>query len=289
MGTSPQQHGLSQSRWTLRTLQAHCRALRHRSVSGVWRFIQRVGARYKRGQAWVHSPDPDYTRKVERVQQCLRRAPVENAVVVFVDEWTYYRQPKLGQAWARVGRRGARVPYVCAENKGRRVVAALEAHTGRVVFWEGKRVDVAAFVHFLRQVCTVFSGVAQVYAVLDNWSVHFHPDVVEALVPQQFAADFRIPPHWSGVASGRFAGWALPVQLVPLPTYAPWTNPIEQLWRWLSEQVVVHHPWAAAVEHLQAAVCAFLDDLRDGSSEVLRRARLGAGVGLYGEAFTGGG
>lgn len=111
----------------------------------------------QRGQAWGHSPDPASTRKGERVQSCLRRAPAESAVVVFVGEWTSYRQSKLGQAWARV-------LCVCAENKGRRVVAALEGRTGRVVFWGGQRIDGAAFVCFLCSVCAVFLGVAQVYA-----------------------------------------------------------------------------------------------------------------------------
>ena len=49
----------------------------------------------------------------------------------------------------------------------------------------------------------------RLYSALDNWPVHFHfhPELLAALPPQ--------------------------ITLVPLPTYAPWTNPVEKVWRWL--------------------------------------------------------
>lgn len=53
------------------------------------------------------------------------------------------------------------------------------------------------------------------YLVHANWPVPTHPDVRAAL----------------------------PDRLVvrPLPTYAPWTTPVEDLWRMLKADVLHHH------------------------------------------------
>ncbi len=51
---------------------------------------------------------------------------------------------------------------------------------------------------------------------------------------------------------------ALPIRLVPLPTYASWLNPIEKLWRWLRQDVVHLHPWANDLPALYHAADAFL-------------------------------
>ena len=43
---------------------------------------------------------------------------------------------------------------------------------------------------------------------------------------------------------GRWGGWQLPIQLVPLPTYASWCNPIEKLWRQLRQELLHLHRFA---------------------------------------------
>ena len=35
------------------------------------------------------------------------------------------------------------------------------------------------------------------------------------------------------------------VEVLPLPTYAPWLNNIEKVWRWVKAKVVHAHPWSA--------------------------------------------
>jgi transposase len=80
----------------------------------------------------------------------------------------------------------------------------------------------------------------------DNWSIHQHPDVVTAL------AKFpRLEPVW-------------------LPTYAPWLNPIEKLWRWLRQDVLKLHRLAGNWAALRQRVRAFLDQFATGSHDVLR-------------------
>ena len=93
----------------------------------------------------------------------------------------------------------------------------------------------------------------RIYVVQDNWSIHTHPEVLAALagLPQ-------ITPVW-------------------LPTYAPWLNPIEKLWRWLRADVLKLHRLADAWAALRQRVNAFLDQFAAGSHALLRY------VGLLGE------
>ena len=77
--------------------------------------------------------------------------------------------------------------------------------------------------------------------VQDNWSIHTHDDVLAALATLP-----TIEPVW-------------------LPTYAPWLNPIEKLWRWLKQAVVKMHRLAAEWPELRRRVNAFLDQFAEGS------------------------
>ncbi len=50
-----------------------------------------------------------------------------------------------------------------------------------------------------------------------------------------------MPGNWPEVPSGATAEDPLPIQVVGLPTQAPWLNPIEKLWRYLKQEVVHLH------------------------------------------------
>jgi transposase len=57
-----------------------------------------------------------------------------------------------------------------------------------------------------------------IYLIIDSWPVHFHPKALQVL-----AQDPRL-------------------ELINLPTYAPWLNAIEKLWRRLRQRVAHAHP-----------------------------------------------
>lgn len=61
----------------------------------------------------------------------------------------------------------------------------------------------------------------------------------------------------------------LRIQIRWLPTYAPWTNPIEKLWRRLKQTVLHHHHLADRWDDLKAAAQAFLDQFALGSFDLL--------------------
>jgi len=68
----------------------------------------------------------------------------------------------------------------------------------------------------------------------------------------------------------RWGELKLPIQIVPLPTYASWCNPIEKLWRKLRQDVTHLHRWADDLEVLRIEIDRFLDQFAQGSLELLR-------------------
>jgi hypothetical protein len=128
-------------------------------------------------------------------------------------------------------------------------------------------------VRFFQRLSAAYPA-TRIAVVLDNWPVHFHPDLLAALEPQQTPFPFPRPGAWpiapSPEAIRKWGGLQLPIQLLPLPTYASWLNPIEKLWRWLRQEVVHLHPWADDLSALDAAVAAVLDRFRDASPRLLR-------------------
>ncbi|MCL5959444.1 MAG: transposase [Chloroflexi bacterium] len=82
------------------------------------------------------------------------------------------------------------------------------------------------------------------------------------------------PSNWRTIprreAQRRWGELRLPVQLMPLPTYASWINFIEKLWRWLKQEVLHMHRLADWLEDLREEVDSFLDRFANGSQALLR-------------------
>ena len=68
----------------------------------------------------------------------------------------------------------------------------------------------------------------------------------------------------------RWGGLQLPIQLIPLPTYASWTNPIEKLWRKGKQEVLHLHRWATQLQVLREEFLRFLAQYALGSLDLLR-------------------
>ncbi|HID52643.1 MAG TPA: hypothetical protein EYP41_11485 [Anaerolineae bacterium] len=60
------------------------------------------------------------------------------------------------------------------------------------------------------------------------------------------------------------------IQLLCLPTYASWLNPIEKLWRWLKQDILHLHRLSDAWPELRQRVDQFLANFSHGSTELLR-------------------
>jgi transposase len=57
------------------------------------------------------------------------------------------------------------------------------------------------------------------------------------------------------------------IALLPLPTYAPWTNPIEKVWRKFNQDLFHMHPWSEDWQRLRQEVTRWL---QAASEDLLR-------------------
>lgn len=250
--------------------------LQARSPSAISRLLRALGIVLRRARDHVHSPDPDYAAKRAEIAACFAAAcqPAARIVTLFLDEVTIHRQPTVAPAYAA---RGGDAPHAARSLRPdalTRVLAALNAATGQVVWVRQTRITVPTLVHFCAQLVATYPDADQIDVVLDNWPIHFHPDLLIALQPQTPLAPFVTPPSWPTeahpMAVQRWGTWQLPIRLVGLPTYASWLNPIEKLWRKLRQEVTHLHPWADDLPGLRAAIDTFLDQFATGSPDLLR-------------------
>lgn len=282
MRRDPRQCGHDRSRWTLAALLERSSFLHTRSSSTLSHLLARLGISYQRGRDYVHSPDPEYLEKlayrdalIERVRAAAARSE-HREVVLFLDELTYYRQPTLGADWAQrcsPPGPGVRAQRSLQANTPTRVAATLDLMDARVCPWQGSCFGIAQLVGFYRQVRGAYPAAERIWVVQDNWPVHFHPDVLVALEEQCYPFARRLPPDWSpqpsAKAQKKWGAWQLPIQVVTLPTYASWLNPIEKLWRKLKQELLHLHRWAAQLTELREQVRAYLEAFAHGSAGLL--------------------
>jgi transposase len=251
---APRHDGPPRARWTLALLAGAVVWLAALSLSGVHRRLRRLGLGYRRGQEHLHSPDPAYWAKVAAVRRAAAEAERSGGrvVLLYLDEFTYYRRPAAARCYAPVGGPGAYAEQGHARNTKRRVIGALNALSGRLTFWQGSRAGAAALAQFYGRLRAEYPQAERIAVAQDNWPVHFHPTVLQA------------------VAGG-------PVRLVRLPTYAPWTNPAEKVWRKLKQEVLHQHDFADDWERLKAAVEAWLHRARQDPDGLRRYTGLKRG------------
>jgi transposase len=251
---SPRLLGLDRSRWWLDGLRQAVAWMAELSPGGVHRLLRRLGVRYKRGRRYVHSPDPLYDSKMAAVQAAAAEAldHPENSAFLYEDEFTYYRRPTAARADAAVGADDPRADQGHGNNSKRRVLASLDIRTGRLISWQRSSTGRDVLIRYFREVESHYPEVETVTIALDNWPVHFHEDVVTALAGTK-------------------------IKLLRLPTYAPWANPVEQVWRWLYATILHHHEFRDDWGRLKEEVTSWLGRWADGSLELLHYVGLSPG------------
>lgn len=120
-----------------------------------------------------------------------------------------------------MGRAQPRVRYSHRSNTLMRVIGTLDAVSGEVQAWHHGKATAKRLGSSWKQAIKHYPEAKKIYLVMDNWPVHFHKDALGPL-----ASDPR-------------------VEILPLPTYSPWLNNIEKLWRWVKNRVTHAHPWSS--------------------------------------------
>lgn len=127
----------------------------------------------------------------------------DEVVILFLDEFSYYRQPTLACAYHLTGQT---LPYafqVARSNTRTRLIAVLNGLTGKVTYLQRSKIGVLALRDFYQQIQANYPQAKRIYVVQDNWPVHKLPEVVQSM------QDHHLTPLF-------------------LPTYASWLNPIEK-------------------------------------------------------------
>jgi hypothetical protein len=273
----PRLFGIAGTRWTLQAIQQVCAWLRTTTPGSLANLLKRLRLRYKRAREHIHSPDPDYLAKAATIATLVeigRRSQHPN-VTLYLDELTYYRQPTLARAYAATGPDQALAERSTRTNTATRLLGALNVADGRVHRCQQSRLSVATFVRFYQDLHRAYPDAGTIHVIQDNWPVHFHPDLRVALCAQiQHPWPIYRPPNWptepSPEAIRPWGDLQLPIQLVPLPTYASWLNPIEKLWRLLKQELLHLHRLADAVDALRQHVLTYLAAFAAGSQALLR-------------------
>jgi transposase len=224
------------------------------TLSGVWRCLGRLGLKLRSAVVQQFSPDPLYQDKLLALEMALweaRRYP-DSVACVFLDEMGFSRWPEPGLDW---GARPAMADRKGANNGLWRLIGGLNPLTGQVNYLDNYIVGRAKVIEFYGRLVEAYPRAERLYVIQDNWSIHSHPDVLEALKGRP-----QVQPVW-------------------LPTYAPWLNPIEKLWRWLKQDVLKLHRLADDWKALRGRVRGWLEQFRAGSQRLLEY------VGLLGNGL----
>lgn len=204
------------------------------SASQVWRILSDLDLKPWQSRSWLTSHDPDFWEKASDV--CgLYLNPPENALVLSVDEKTGMQatSPTNPTKRSQPGQTERR-EFEYRRHGTAALFAALDAHTGEVI-WEAKhRNRSVEFISFLEHLDQVTSPELTLHLVLDNGSSH---------VSKQTRAWLEERPH-------RF-------EVHHTPTHASWLNQVELFFSILGRRLLKRGEFGS-VDELVAKISAFI-------------------------------
>ncbi|MBL4896985.1 MAG: IS630 family transposase [Erythrobacter sp.] len=248
---SPADFGSDMTRWTLGLLHEKVDFLSvYKSLSGIFYLLESLRLAWIRCRDVTESIDKSIDYKIRRNRRILgyvRKNP-QKAVMLFLDEFSVYRQPLRGKAWAVKGTQ-PKNHRSRSSNTRQRIVGAINAQNGGLYYESAAKITVKRLCQFLESLRDQYPNV-KIYLVLDNWhNVHRHPITIAKL--QEL---------------GIIALWQ--------PTYMPQSNPIERLWWHLSEQLLRIHRYSDDWQQLKQRVSDWLDPFLRPSQKLLEMVGL---------------
>jgi transposase len=222
--------------WTLESLQE---ALRKEtgyrlSRSELHRILHSQQLRPHRLRMWLHSPDPDFQSKVQRICQ-LYLNPPEGATVLCVDEKPGIQalERKYPTQAPSCGEPG-RFEFEYIRHGTQTLLAAFETRTGQVFGRCGAQRRESDLLSFMDAVAERYEA-GPVYVIWDNLNIH-HGQRWEAF-NQRHGRRFHF---------------------VHTTLHASWVNQVE-IWFGVLQRRVLRHSSFASLAELEAALLGFLD------------------------------
>jgi transposase len=239
--------------WTQALLRQYLAAYHQVQVTQATlsKALRRAGIRWRRAKWRVHSPDPLYVVKRQRIAELQQLAlagrltsqaahpdsdePPKPATLVFLDSTDLHWCPDLGSTYAPVGQQ-VKVDTPGLENPWLALFGSLHFPSGEGLYTVHQRKRAADLREHL-QLLIDLEPEHFWFVVLDNASAHTTTTI------ETFAANHRQR-----------------IELVYLPTYSPHLNHIERLWRLMRSQVTRNRFYPSLHAVAEAAV-QWLDTL----------------------------
>lgn len=218
----------------------------------VSKALRRAGIRWRRAKQRVHSPDPLYVVKRQRVEQLQQEAlegtltshsaahprsdePPKPGRLVYLDSTDLHWCPDVGASYVPTGQQ-QKVDTPGLENPWYALFGSLFFPSGEGLYTIHERKRAAEFLQHL-QLLIDFDPDVFWFVVLDNASAHSTAEV-NAFVQQH---QHRL-------------------ELVYLPTYSPHLNLIERLWRFMRGQITRNY-FHQSLDALAVAAATWLANL----------------------------
>ena len=242
------------------------------TLGGMCQLLKRLAISRKMGRDYVHSPDKNYQEKLHLIELAKVKAysKPEKYIFLYLDEFSFYRQPDATFAYESKGKSQPLALRSHRSNTKSRVIGALNITDGSLLHKQRSKIGIKAISDFYQTIVDTYPNAETIFVTQDNWPVHFHPDVLARLQPQKLPFPPNLPKTWPTEPSAKAIQGELPIQILCLPTYASWCNPIEKLWRCLKQRILYLHRQSDQWTELKQRVDHFLYDFRDGSQDLLR-------------------
>jgi transposase len=226
--------------WTIDSLRSRFVAKHPKleiSRTSVLRILTSDGIRPHRIRLWLHSPDPDFRRRVTEICE-LYLNPPKDSVVLCVDEKTGMQA--LGRRHPLrlpSRRRAGRLEFEYVRNGTRALIAAFNTRTGEVFGQVRAQRGAADLVEFMEGVAERYPR-QQIHVVWDNLNIHFDGAV------QRWA-------RFNRRHRGRFHFHYTPI-------HASWVNQVELFFSILHRRVLRYAAYDDA-RALTRAVSGFIE------------------------------
>ncbi|MGH8923847.1 MAG: IS630 family transposase [Acidimicrobiia bacterium] len=225
-----------ESHWTMRGVAAALADGLGISASQVWRILSEMDLKPWQSRSWLTSHDPAFWEKASDV--CgLYLNPPDHALVLSVDEKTGM-QAKTPTNPTKKPRPGLveRKEFEYRRNGTAALFAALDVHTGEVIWETADRNRSEEFISFLEQLDRVTPKGLTLHLVLDNGASHTS----------------KKTRRWLEDRVGRF-------QIHHTPTHASWLNQVELFFSILGRRLLRRGEFGSVTE-LVEKISAFITE-----------------------------
>lgn len=202
--------------------------------------LHALGYRVRRPVLRIASPDPEYKQKAKKLKKYQKQAKNGEFLLYYQDEIDLNLLPGLMRCWTLEGVQ----PKVLTpgQNQKQYGFGAVNYVSGQTVHRIEERKNSVGFCAFIKQFMQTVTQAPdyhgqKIVVVVDNFIIHRSHKTQDCLEKYKDQ-----------------------LVLFMLPTYSPWLNLIERLWKHLRRKVTHNHLFVSIAE-LVKAVCSFLEAL----------------------------